>query len=301
MASTAIVGPPPSASASASSSWLPAISSLCGWVYFICWSASFYPQPTLNFRRGTTSGTTIDFPLINVLGFAAYLASNLAFYYSPLIRAQYAARNHGLTPTVQFNDVVFAAHALLMCFVILSQYVPRVWGFPRTAGNRPSRPILGLGAGCIVAVGVVTCIVLADPRRSDTGYYYDGDGGGEVAWNWLDVVYAVSYVKLVVTVVKYSPQMVWNYRNKSTRGWSIEGMTFDFAGGVLSIVQLAIDSYLQGDWSGITGNPVKLGLGNVSMIYDLIFFTQHWVLYRGAEGKEAETDSLLGDEERRIE
>lgn len=280
----------------ASDSWLPLISTVCGWVYFLCWSASFYPQPTLNFRRGTTLGTTIDFPLINNLGFLAYLTSNLAFYSSPLIRAQYAARNHRLTPTVQFNDVVFAAHALLMCLVIFTQYVPGVWGFPRTAGTRPSRAILGLSLGCVVGVLVVVVVVLASPLRNETGYE------ARTAWNWLDAVYAVSYVKLVVTVVKYTPQVAWNYRNKSTRGWSIEGMILDFSGGVLSIVQLVIDSYLQGDWSGITGNPVKFGLGNVSMIYDLIFFTQHWVLYRGAVGKEEETDSLLGrDEERRID
>lgn len=278
-------------------SWLPFISAVCGWVYFLCWSLSFYPQPTLNFRRGTTLGTTVDFPLINTLGFLAYLASNLAFYRSPLVRAQYAARHHGLTPTVQLNDVVFAAHALLMCLVTLSQYVPRAWGFPRTAGTRPSRAILGLSLGCVAAVAVVVLVVLANPDRDDTT-----GAAAAAGWNWLDAVYAVSYVKLVVTVVKYTPQVVWNYRNKSTRGWSIEGMVLDFSGGVLSLVQLVIDSYLQGDWSGITGNPVKFGLGNVSMVYDLIFFTQHWVLYRGAAHKEEETDSLLGrDEERRIE
>jgi cystinosin len=288
-----------SSSPPAESSWLPLISSACGWVYFACWSASFYPQPTLNFRRGTTRGTTVDFPLINNLGFLAYLSSNLAFYYSPLIRAQYAARHHGLTPTVQFNDVVFAAHALAMCLLISSQYVPRIWGFTPNAGNRPSRAILGLSLGCVVGVLVVVFIVLGSPERNDTGV------AAREAWNWLDVVYAVSYVKLVVTLVKYTPQVVWNYRNKSTRGWSIEGMILDFTGGVLSIAQLVIDSYLQGDWSGITGNPVKFGLGNVSMVYDLIFFTQHWVLYRGANGKGEETDSLLGredeDEERRID
>lgn len=280
------------------SSWLPLISSICGWVYFLAWSLSFYPQPLLSYQRGTTTGTTVDFPLINNLGFLAYLVSNLAFYYSPLIRAQYAARNHGLTPTVQFNDIVFAAHGLVLCLVIFSQYVPGAWGFPHNVGNKPSRAILGLFAGSIVAVAVVVAIVLSSPERNDVGQ------GAREGWTWLDVVYAISYVKLLVTVVKYTPQMVWNYKNKSTRGWSIHGMMLDFTGGVLSIVQLVIDSYLQGDWSGITGNPVKLGLGNVSMVYDMIFFTQHWVLYRGAGGKEDETDSLLGrerDEERRID
>ena len=34
-----------------------------------------------------------------------------------------------------------------------------------------------------------------------------------------------------------------------------------------------------GDWSGITGDPVKFGLGLVSMVYDAIFMLQHYVWY----------------------
>lgn len=56
----------------------------------------------------------------------------------------------------------------------------------------------------------------------------------------------------------------------------------DLLGGVLSIAQLVIDSSLQGDWSGLIGNPVKLGLGNVSIVFDLVFMVQHYILYRGA-------------------
>jgi hypothetical protein len=44
------------------------LSALFGITYFAAWSVSFYPQSILNFRRKTTSGTTVDFPLINTLG-----------------------------------------------------------------------------------------------------------------------------------------------------------------------------------------------------------------------------------------
>ena len=71
------------------------------------------------------------------------------------------------------------------------------------------------------------------------------------------------------------PQVLTNYRNRSTTGWSIAQILLDFSGGILSIGQLCIDSYLQGDWSGITGNMVKLALGNVSVFFDIIFITQH--------------------------
>lgn len=54
----------------------------------------------------------------------------------------------------------------------------------------------------------------------------------------------------------------------------------DFFGGILSIAQLLIDASMQGDWSGVTGNPVKFFLGNVSLFFDIIFMIQHFVLYR---------------------
>ncbi len=67
----------------------------------------------------------------------------------------------------------------------------------------------------------------------------------------------------------------------------------DLVGGVLSISQLVIDSSLQKDWSGITGNPVKFGLGNVSIVFDLLFMTQHYILYRNVR------TGRVKDEERR--
>ncbi|KAL1875273.1 hypothetical protein VTK73DRAFT_10229 [Phialemonium thermophilum] len=294
--------------------FLSFLSTVFGWVYTICWSLSFYPQPILNFQRQSTTGTTIDFPLINSLGFLAYLVSNLAFFHSPLIRAQYAARHHGLTPTVRFNDIAFAAHGLLLSLIVTSQYIPRVWGFsqPPTSPestrsrsrarnspggrHRPSRIISGVALGCIAGVVTVLFLVLTSPERASTE--------PTSAWVWLDVVYAVSYVKLLVTVIKYTPQVIVNYRNRSTRGWSIWQILLDFGGGVLSTAQLAVDSYLQGDWSGVTGNPVKFALGNVSVFYDIIFMAQHYILYGNAGEKWQEAGPLLsdyGDEERRID
>ncbi|KAM3066612.1 hypothetical protein ACMFMG_002325 [Clarireedia jacksonii] len=279
-------------------SLLEFISYLFGWIYALCWSISFYPQPILNFQRKSTTGTTIDFPFVNLLGFAAYFVSTAALLYSPEIRREYALRHNGHTPTVKFNDLAFAGHAVVVCVVILSQFVPSIWGFDkrgrRDPGARVSRSILGLIVGC--AVGIITVLVIVLARK---------DEDAQTGWAWIDVIYAISYVKLIITVVKYMPQALMNYRNRSTQGWSIVTILLDVVGGVLSILQLVIDSYLQGDWSGITGNPVKLMLGNVSIFFDIIFIIQHYWLYRGnsRHSEMNEEDPLLvdADRERRIE
>ncbi|KAM0457850.1 hypothetical protein ACHAPV_006395 [Trichoderma viride] len=264
------------------------ISAVFGWVYTLAWSLSFYPQPLLNWQRRSTSGTTADFPTINVIGFAAYFASNVAFYYSPVVRSQYAARNNGLTPTVAFNDIVFALHALILSLITASQYLLRpTWGFESSSGARPSRFISGIIAGSALGVLITCFIVWATPS-----------GNPATDWCELDIVYAVGYVKLLVTLVKYSPQILANYRNKSTRGWSIWQIILDVVGGILSLAQLGIDSYLQRDWSGVTGNPVKLMLGNCSLVFDSIFMFQHYVIYRGKATSDEE-QRLLPEEDRR--
>ena len=102
-------------------------------------------------------------------------------------------------------------------------------------------------------------------------------------------------------MVKYIPQAWANYQRKSTAGWSIYQILLDVVGGVLSIAQLVIDSSLQNDWSGITGNPGKLGLGNVSIFFDIVFMVQHYILYTGnkveEDGMDWERRALVTNDE----
>jgi cystinosin len=69
----------------------------------------------------------------------------------------------------------------------------------------------------------------------------------------------------------------------------------DFSGGWLSLAQLIIDSAMQRDWTGITGNPVKFGLGNITIVFDVIFLLQHYVLYRDTK-KQLRYDEVDGGE-----
>lgn len=63
---------------------------------------------------------------------------------------------------------------------------------------------------------------------------------------------------------------------------------------MFSLLQLVIDSALQADWSGMTGNPVKLGLANISLFFDIMFITQHYVLY-GPVAEKGDRDEVIVD------
>lgn len=101
-------------------------------------------------------------------------------------------------------------------------------------------------------------------------------------WNVaiLDVLLCVSYVKLVVTLIKYIPQAWMNSKYKSTEGWSIANILLDFTGGIFSLAQMMLIAYNYDDWISIFGNFTKFGLGAISICFDVLFCIQHFILYR---------------------
>lgn len=96
--------------------------------------------------------------------------------------------------------------------------------------------------------------------------------------------YTLTYIKLLVTVFKYVPQMVANYSRASTYGFSIATVLLDWSGGILSLAQLFIDCSQQRDWSGLSANPGKPGLAIFSLIADGVFIVQHYCLYGSSGG-----------------
>lgn len=96
----------------------------------------------------------------------------------------------------------------------------------------------------------------------------------------LDVVLYLSYVKLAVTLIKYTPQAYMNYQRRATTGWSIHNILLDFTGGILSLTQMILLSYNYDDWISIFGNFTKFGLGIISIAFDILFVIQHYVLYK---------------------
>ena len=152
-----------------------------------CWSASFYPQPILNWRRRSTQGLAIDFPTTNVLGFVCYTIYTLTFLYSPVIREQYAAR-HPVSPepSVRFNDLAFAIHAVILSTIVYTQFFPSIWGFKVSRHQRASRVVVGVFWGSLVSVIII--LLLASARG----------GRNPLDWAWIDVVSDIYTLNLLL-------------------------------------------------------------------------------------------------------
>jgi cystinosin len=237
------------------------VSSILGWSYFFCWSISFYPQIWQNYRRQTTVGFATDKILLDLLGYSCLSAYCIGLYGIPSVREMYQDRNKGNSPKVAINDVCFGLHGLLMTFIQIGQIV-----YYDGKKQMPTKYCqVGVATATFLVLGYLILIVSG---ASDSGVF-----------NLLDWFYFISFVKIGITCLKYIPQVMSNHKRKCTVGWSITSVLMDILGSVLSALQLFLDCDDTNDWSGITGNFVKFALSFVSLIFDAIFMTQHYVLY----------------------
>jgi LCT (Lysosomal Cystine Transporter) family transporter len=244
------------------------LTSLVGWVYTTAWSVSFYPQVILNWRRKSVTGLSFDFLGLNLIGWVCYSGFNVALYWFP---AQVVGPGDSVRRLVELNDVVFALHALLLTSITVVQCFMYERGTQRL--SRATRLLVITLAIVLVSYGAAIFTVGCQKCAK--------------LLSWLSFVYFLSYVKMAITLVKYTPQLYFNYTRKSTVGWNVDNIILDFTGGCLSIAQVLLTSYFLKDWSLILGNPVKFGLGAVSIMFDVAFLLQHYVLYAEPRDKPA--------------
>ncbi|KAI9333313.1 PQ loop repeat-domain-containing protein [Obelidium mucronatum] len=224
------------------------ISEVLGWLYFLAWSISFYPQVILNAQRKSIDGLSIDFVMLNWFGFTCYAVFN-GFHYFVF-----------KSPDVQIQDLSFSVHAWILCAVTVAQslwYSPE----PRFTSilNKTSTSTRLILPTCTVAIFAAA---FALPGLS-----------------WLTLL---GSVKVGISLIKYVPQLLLNWRNKSTIGWSITNILLDASGGVLSVGQLFVDSSRLG--RSVLDNPVKLALGLQSLSFDFLFILQHYVWFTDSGG-----------------
>jgi len=156
------------------------------------------------------------------------------------------------------NDVFFGFHALVFSIFAAIQ----LFMYP-SGGQKVSKVMLSLIIMMIAAIIGYGIFVLVRMTPEHV----------------INYLYFLSYIKLFITSVKYIPQAYMNYARKSTKGWSIAFSLLDLTGGILSISQLIFDGWRTENWDGVRSNPLKFFLGLVSILFDLLFIFQHYILY----------------------
>eukprot|EP00002_Diphylleia_rotans_P037741 TRINITY_DN8469_c0_g1_i2.p1 TRINITY_DN8469_c0_g1~~TRINITY_DN8469_c0_g1_i2.p1 ORF type:complete len:262 (+),score=60.80 TRINITY_DN8469_c0_g1_i2:59-844(+) len=223
---------------------LEIFSEVIGWVYFLAWSVSFYPQIILNYQRKSVVGLSFDYQIYNTIGFSSYTIYNLFYFYGEK------------KDSIKSNDVFFAIHAIILTLVTVFQCT-----IYEKKDQKVSKTCYAICSG-FVLTWIISIIL-----------------GLSGTLEWTDSIDIFGYVKSGVSFVKYLPQAYLNYQRKSTVGWSIHNILLDITGGVLSFLQLFIDAEIENDYSELTDNIPKLLLSIETVFFDVIFIVQHYVLY----------------------
>jgi cystinosin len=102
------------------------------------------------------------------------------------------------------------------------------------------------------------------------------------------LIYSLGYCNTFILVVKYTPQITLNYNRKSTEGMSLPFFALDFFGSIFSILQQFVDLFIvvkqSGQWEHFSifspyFNLIKLNLGLLTLLLDIIIGVQHFALY----------------------
>ncbi|KAK5980301.1 Lysosomal Cystine Transporter [Trichostrongylus colubriformis] len=251
-----------------------AILMIVGWAYSTSWTVSFYPQAVLNYKRKSVIGLNFDFVVYNVIGFAAYSVYNCFLYFDENTQRIYEeAHPHSPIP-VLINDVFFGTQAFAVCTFTAYQVLIYERGDQRVS----------------YITQFLTAIMLVGTVVAGVATWYG-------TLNMLQFITGLAYVKMAVTLFKYIPQALLNFRRKSTAGWSIALVLLDFNGGCLAISQMVLQCWNADEWSAFYGNPVKFGLGIISCAFDVLFMIQHYILYPHATEDKPEDLEKSGTQE----
>ncbi|KAL7232698.1 hypothetical protein ACSBR2_010664 [Camellia fascicularis] len=202
--------------------------------------------------------------LSNLLGWSAFVAWSISFYPQIIMnfrRKSVVGLNFDfvvLNLTKHSSYLIYNA-SLFFSSVVQDQYRQK-YGLDQRGNQKVSKTCIAIVSVAWLAAAV--CVFVALPSHS---------------WLWL--VSCFNTLQVTMTVVKYIPQAVMNFRRKSTVGFSIGNILLDLLGGVANYGQMAVLSIDQNSWVNFYGNIGKTLLSLVSIFFDLLFILQHYVLY----------------------
>ncbi|KAL0377355.1 UNVERIFIED_CONTAM: Cystinosin [Sesamum radiatum] len=247
-----------------------------GWISFCSWAICFYPQLILNFRRKSVQGLNFDFVVLNLTKHTSYLIYNASLFFSSTVQRQYRQK-YGFNQMipVAVNDVAFSVHAVLMTALTLFQIVIYDVSHCLACASALCGLITLIFACFVFEIMLLLICVYSGGTRNSRNCNSKKLGLGPS----LRTLGIGCTLQIVMTTIKYMPQAVFNFQRKSTSGFSMGYVSFDFLGSATSFCQMMVQSIDQRSWVNFYGNIGKTLLSLVSIFFDILFMVQHFVLY----------------------
>lgn len=180
-------------------------------------------QVIANWRRKSVDGLSADYLVYSVLGYAAYTVYTAALYWSPGVQAAYITAHAGSAPDVCLADFLFAAHATMMsCFTLYQCYLygsssssslETNSSAPANSRQANTPRVLATSRVCqLTALGVVGAIAAYASHIGSTCGIDDCDA-------WLPLLFMLGITKVMMTLIKYTPQVGPRRIGNSSSGW----------------------------------------------------------------------------------
>ena len=222
-----------------------AISNIVGWICACVWTGSLATLAVSNELASSTAGIAPDMVLYNALGLLCWTCYSIYFY----IHSE-------LGVPVFVQDIVYSISSYVVVIVFLFQ-------------------IYRFGSTGITTFAKLYCFALLSFLAKAALENVISDGAGNAQF-----VSQLARIHLACALIKYIPQVHYNYSRKSTEGYSITAVWLDFTGAVLLLLQMFFDGIIRHKWSlMITLNIPKFVLCFEVILFNLIYAFQHYVLY----------------------
>lgn len=222
------------------------ISNIIGWIYTVFWFLSNVFNMTNIIQKKTGEGINLDFQIFNTIGFL-FLSINYLYGIVTHIEG------------VHINDLAFSSSVFIIqvISIILTYYYPR-------KGNKITYLSMK-----IIFIMLLSILIYYLVTLKYTEY--------------ISVFELFGINKILLTILKYVTQIIFNYRRKSTYGWSSLNTIFDLLGSFFSLTQVIYDysnDLIDKDYYKNPLNFVKVMLGIVTIFFDFILFIQRFIVYR---------------------
>ena len=221
------------------------VSNAVGWICSVLWTGSLATLAWSNEKAKSTAGITPDMVLYNLIGLLGWNIFSVYFYV-----------HDELGVPVFIQDICYSTTSYAVVLWFVTQMVR-------------------FGTAPFTLFAKFYCMVLfifVANSAIDTKF-------GE---NMPEFVSVLGRLHLACAVVKYMPQVKYNYVRKSTEGYSIVAVWMDFGGAMLLLLQMFFDGIIRHKWSlMITLNVPKFALCCEVILFNIVYAVQHYILYPG--------------------